>query len=287
MTGRPIAFDVYESEPYSWTMAHRAAHQGLAEYVSGYTGYVERSVLPLSRREVAKPSVVLIISFGEPIDVRLSSDRQPARHTSFVAGLHDGFAVTEHTGRQRGIQVDLTPLGAFRLLGVPPSEFAHQVVQIDALSSRLAGLADPLASAPDWPARFDLLDHELLRWATEGPEEDPAVAWAWRQLCDADGRMTVGVLADEIGWSRRHFVSRFRHYVGLPPKSAGRILRFERAVQLLGADRAPNISAVAAACGFADHSHLVRDFHDLAGCTPTALLGAQLPDGGGFAGGTG
>jgi len=94
----------------------------------------------------------------------------------------------------------------------------------------------------------------------------------------------VGVLADEIGWSRRHFVARFRHQVGLAPKPASRILRFHQAVQLLSNGQRPNISVVAAACGYADHSHLVRDFHDLAGCTPTALIGAQLPDGGGLAG---
>ena len=42
------------------------------------------------------------------------------------------------------------------------------------------------------------------------------------------------------------------------------------------------MSAVAAACGYADHSHLGAHFHDLAGCTPTALVDAQL-DGGGIA----
>jgi len=280
-----ITVDVHESDPYSFVLAHRAPHAGLDGYVLGYSGYVERSVLPLRRREVANGSVVLIISFGEPIDVQLSSDPEPGRYTSFVAGLHDGFAVTEHGGRQHGIEIDLTPLGAYRLLGVPPSEYADDVVAIDDVGSRqLTELADQLASVADWPARFELLDRELVRRAVEGPEPDPAVSWAWRQLTDAHGQVTVGVLADEIGWSRRHFIARFRHHVGLAPKPASRILRFDHAVQLLTAGNAASISAVAAVCGYADHSHLVRDFHDLAGCTPTALIGAQLPDGGGIAG---
>src|SRR5918994_3913434 len=70
----PIAVDVHESEPYSWTMAHRAAHGRLLDHVVGYSGYVERSVLPLRRREVANDSLVVIISFGEPIDVQLSTE---------------------------------------------------------------------------------------------------------------------------------------------------------------------------------------------------------------------
>ena len=94
----------------------------------------------------------------------------------------------------------------------------------------------------------------------------------------------MGVLAEEVGWSRRHLVARFRHHIGLAPKPAARVLRFTRAVQLLTGDDAASISAVAAASGYVDHSHVVRDFHELAGCTPTALVGAQLPDGGGIAG---
>ncbi len=33
-----------------------------------------------------------------------------------------------------------------------------------------------------------------------------------------------------------------------------------------------NLADVAATCRYADHSHLVRDFHALAGCTPTAYI---------------
>jgi AraC-like DNA-binding protein len=285
MSGVPIDLDVHESAPYSWTMARRGPHAGLAGQVIGYTGYVERSVLPLRRRQVARGSLVLIVSFGERVSVQMTPGREADQHTSFVAGPHQRFVVTENVGRQFGIQVDLTPVGAFRLLGVPPGELAHRAVEIDQLGGwRLTELRDRLAAAPDWPARFELLDRQLLARTAEGPEPDRAVVWAWRQLTDAHGQVSVGTLADEIGWSRRHFAARFRHQVGLAPKSAGRILRFERAMQLLGTGPPPPIGAVAAACGYADHSHLVRDFHDLAGCAPTALLGAQLPDGGGFAG---
>jgi AraC-like DNA-binding protein len=280
-----IAVDVHESGPYSWTMAHRQPHASLIDHVVGYTGYVERSVLPLRRREVANDNVVVIISFGEPIDVRFSTSPASERYTSFVAGLHDGFVITEHGGRQAGVEIRLTPLGALRLLGLPPSELAHRVVEIDALDGRaLTQLAERLAVAPDWPERFGLIDAELLRRAAEGPQADPAVRWAWRQLADAHGQVAVGVLAEEIGWSRRHFVARFHQQVGLAPKQAARVLRFNRAVHLLTAGDPTTVSAVAAACGYTDHSHLVREFHDMAGCTPTALVGARLPDGGGIAG---
>lgn len=256
----------------------------LAGVVNGYCGYTERSVLPMRRREVANGGVVLIVSFGEPIAVQLDTERTASRVTSFVAGLHDGWVVTEYTGPQAGVQIDLSPLGAYRLLGVPPSEIANGVVDVDALDLRwLAELPERLAGAPDWSSRFATLDHELARRAADGPDVDRSVAWAWRQLETSHGRVPVATLADEIGWSRRHFSAKFREHVGLAPKPTGRVLRFTHAVGLLRAGGVASIGDVAATSGYADHSHLVRDFHDLAGCTPSALVAAQLPDGGGVA----
>ncbi|HEX6568581.1 MAG TPA: helix-turn-helix domain-containing protein [Acidimicrobiales bacterium] len=277
----------HEGDGYSWTMARARAHPALAGVVAGpYCGYAEHADAPFRRREVATGNVTLIISFGEPIDlVHMTRSTSGGRRlTSFVAGLHEGYAITEHHGRQHGVQVDLTPLGAGRLLGAP-HEVANECVALDDLLGRFAGeLTDRLASADGWAARFALLDRVLLDRVAEGPEPDPAVVWAWGQLERSHGQVPVAVLADEIGWSRRHFGARFRAQVGLAPKPTGRVLRFRRAVALLESGPVRSIADLAAACGYADHSHLVREFHALGGCTPSQHVDALLPDGGGVAG---
>jgi transcriptional regulator GlxA family with amidase domain len=107
------------------------------------------------------------------------------------------------------------------------------------------------------------------------------VSWAWQRLVRSDGRVAVQELAEDTGWSRRHLLTRFRAQVGLAPKPAARVLRFQRASRLLvptavhdghPAPPIPSITDVAAACGYADHAHLVREFHALAGCTPSEYL---------------
>jgi AraC-like DNA-binding protein len=145
-------------------------------------------------------------------------------------------------------------------------------------------LMDRVASAPNWAARFRLLDRVLADWIAQGPEADREVRWAWDQLAASGGLVPIGDLAQEVGWSRRHLTSRFRSQVGLAPKPAGRVLRFERACGLLLGDGAGSISDVAASTGYADHSHLVREFRDLAGCTPTELGAAAEADLFGLAG---
>ena len=270
-----------------WEMAFRDAHPGLDGYVGRMCGYEERSPAALCRREAPGGTVTVIIGLGDTIEIREMSNSptpHPGRLTSFVAGFHEGYALVE-SQHQHGIQLDLTPLGAYRLLGLPMSEIANRVVPLDQLRGRaMAELTERLAGTPDWSERFGLIDRLLLRWADEGPVPDTAVTWAWNQLAHSDGQASVGLLAEEIGWSRRHFANRFRHQVGLAPKPTARVLRFKRAAGLLLRARAgTTITDVANACGYADHSHMTREFQSLAGCSPSAYVKAQLPDATGFA----
>ncbi|HET6772173.1 MAG TPA: helix-turn-helix domain-containing protein [Acidimicrobiales bacterium] len=290
MTGRPadgVTLTSHDGDDHSWSMAFRRPHPGLAGIVTGrYCGYAEDAVAPVRRREVATGGVTVILSFEQPLDLMemSSSTSGGQRLTSFVAGIHEGYAVTRHDGDQLGVQVDLTPLGAARVLGAP-REVANECVPLDALLGRLATeLTDRLASAPGWGERFDLLDRVLLDGAAEGPEPDRAIVWAWDQLRRSHGQVPVHVLAEEIGWSRRHFGARFRAQVGLAPKPTARILRFRRATDLLASGPVRSIADLAAACGYADHSHLVREFHALGGCTPSQFVQSLMPAGGGVAG---
>jgi AraC-like DNA-binding protein len=61
--------------------------------------------------------------------------------------------------------------------------------------------------------------------------------------------------------------------VGLRPKEAARVARFDRARRQL--TPATRLADLAAAHGFADQSHLVREFHAFAGCTPTGWLAGE------------
>jgi AraC-like DNA-binding protein len=270
------------SEDGSWSVASRRPHPGLTAHVGEYLGYTEQADGPVRRRQVPHGGVTLILGLGDPLDFLPASGtgRPVDRMVSFVAGLHEIHANTRHTGAQEGIEVNLSALGAARLLGVPATALTNAVVPIDAIRGRAAvELVERLAHAPDWPARFRLLDEVLLRWIAGGPEPDPAICWAWAQLDRSNGRVQVNTLAEEIGWSRHHFTARFRADVGLPPKAVGRVLRFQRAVELLTTGPYASISTVAAACGFADHSHLVRDFRSMAGCTPSELIADRRGDG--------
>jgi AraC-like DNA-binding protein len=250
----------------TWELARRPVHRRLAGLVTAGYGYAEFVPGRLARRVTPHPALTVILSLGPTIDVNGTALR------SFVAGMHDSWGITEFAGAQCGVELRVTPHGAYRLFGVPPAELTGQVTALPLLDS----VAERAAEAPDWARRLDVVEAGLLRALADVPDPDPAVSWAWRMLRDRHGAVAVGDLAAEIGWSRRHFTNRFRAGIGLAPKVAARVLRFQRASRLL-ATGVPAAS-VAARCGYTDQSHLVREFRALAGCTPRAYVAELDPE---------
>ncbi|MEJ3654746.1 helix-turn-helix transcriptional regulator [Actinomycetes bacterium KLBMP 9759] len=254
-------------------------HPGLAGYVLRYGGYREFSASVVRRRQAPTGSCTLILGMGPSL--RLDGPAGPTSPTSFLAGMHDAAVITAFSGRQHGVQVDLTPLGVYALLGRPMHELADSTPHLDELEVPvLAGLPERLAHDAGWPQRFARVDATLLALLDAGhTRPDPEVSWAWQRLVRSHGRVGIQHLADGTGWSRRHLLNRFRTQVGLGPKASARVVRFQHAAELL----VPTLSSgptgpwgsladVAATCGYADHAHLVREFRALAGCTPREYL---------------
>ena len=248
-----------------------------------YCGYShEAGAQLLRRREVAQDQVSIILGFGPPLWVG-GPGLEPAEQHSFVAGLDDSYAVIEH-GALHGIQIDLSPLGAHMLLGVAMHELSSQIVPLEDLLGREADeLVARLYEASDWDARFALLDRYIGAATEAARPPSPDVVRAWGRLKDTGGRLRIGALARELGCSRRHLAARFAEQIGPAPKTAARLIRFQRAVRALGHDDGSRFAEIALDCGYYDQAHLNRDFRELGGTTPGELVARMLPEGFGVA----
>jgi AraC-like DNA-binding protein len=96
---------------------------------------------------------------------------------------------------------------------------------------------------------------------------DRVAAW----MADLRGQVDMDKAARLSGVSARQLRRLFLERVGLSPKHLCRILRFRRAVALARRHSpSPGYgwAAIAAACGYYDQAHLIRDFHEFAGLAP-------------------
>src|SRR6476659_8572985 len=259
----------------------------LRPYVAVYTGYRQRGVPPARHRGLPSPYLTMIFTLDEPLTIVAHPDprQPPCEYGALLGGLHSVPALITHAGAQSGIQVALRPLGARALLGLPAGELAELDLPAEAvLGGVCAELRDRVRAAAGWPERFAVLDEILLRraglsWAADAAVA-PEVSWAWHELLREGGATRVSELAAGTGWSERHLTSRFRAEIGLAPKAAARVVRFDRArkllVRKLTAGGGYLLADLAADCGYFDQAHLAREFRALAGCPPSQWLAEEF-----------
>lgn len=147
------------------------------------------------------------------------------------------------------------------LMRLPASELTDGFLPVeDAFGPRGRLLIDELNDpsrrtlAPQRMATF--LAHELSKC-------DPFRSLPARQV------RSVHEFATTTGWSARTLQYRAQEQIGLAPKLWLRIERLHRAIAC-SMQRIESWSSIAARSGFADQAHMVREFVDLLGETPTA-----------------
>ncbi|MGI8715745.1 MAG: helix-turn-helix domain-containing protein [Solirubrobacteraceae bacterium] len=266
----------HEHELGDCTRARRVPDRRLQGVIGReLVGYQHTRAQFQSWLEPPRPELTLMID----LDGDLCADGEPLP-AAWVGGLSETYTVVGFGETYGSIDLKLGPVGAYRLIGLPLSELTGACVSLDdVFGAGGAELAERLRELRDWDERFDLLESFLLRRLAAGPSVDPAIAWAWERLATTSGRVRIEALAAELGASRRYLTSRFHRQLGLPPKTVARLLRFadvRRRIEL-----APSRWAqIAFDAGYADQSHLNREFRELAGTTPSEFLARRIPDGG-------
>ncbi|WP_314612724.1 helix-turn-helix domain-containing protein [Streptomyces stackebrandtii] len=233
-------------------------------------GFRDDIAAGLDMRVLPQPVVVVVIGLGDnPVTVESAAGRRPMR--SLVASLSPGPARIRGE-RVECVEVCLSPRAAYALLGVSPLELGGSVNGLEDVWGRHERrLREQLTDATTWQERLALTDGFLTKRAAGAPSMSPEVADAWDTIVARRGRVRVGDLAASSGWSRKRLWSRFRDQIGLTPKRAAMLVRFDHAARALCAGE--SAGDVALACGYADQPHLHRDVLALAGCTPGALTG--------------
>jgi len=184
----------------------------------------------------------------------------------FFAGQIDGPLLLRPTGPSKILGFRFRPYGAAMLFGVPMPELSRRFTPLEDLSRTLARNLDRALDSADPLARVEtaLGAGESSRFA------DPVVSEVVRRMIAGRGAVNVSALAREVGLSVRQFERRFHASVGLPPKLFCRTQRFTHVFHAIGTGS--NWADAAVECGYFDQAHLIRDFKELSGQTPAALL---------------
>ncbi|MFE7394990.1 helix-turn-helix domain-containing protein [Streptomyces sp. NPDC057582] len=222
---------------------------------------------------VAHPSVTLFVDLSEGDGLVYNAHGRRERGSVVVGLLPGNLRISGRTAEAgQCLQIRLSPVVAAAVLSAS-TELVGTVVSLEDVWGRDAGRAeDRLRAATSWDERFTIAADVLGRRLDARPPLDPEIAAAWWRMLTSRGQVRVDSLANEVGWSRKRLWSRFRSQIGLTPKRAAQLVRFDHAAHLLAAGDAT--ARVAAASGYVDQSHLHREVKAFTGVTPTAVAAA-------------
>jgi AraC-like DNA-binding protein len=177
------------------------------------------------------------------------------------------------TGRVGMVAARFRPDGLFPMLGVPMHELVDRRVSLEAMTSDASTLQARIAEAGSDRERVSHLATFLKRQLTERCVLDDVVQHHVHAIFASGGQITPDQLARRAGLTARQLERRFQVAVGVSPKFLCRIVRFRAIFDCL--QSSTPWSSIALDCGFFDQSHLIRDFKQFAGQSPTAFLAAQ------------
>ena len=176
-----------------------------------------------------------------------------------------------------GVAIDLVavrfhPGGAALLLESPLAELRNLAPGCAELDVRFGiDLFDALhdRSAAE---RVALLQWVLLK-RLERTRADVQMLRLQHFIERARGNVRIEDLARHAGLSLRHLQRRFRVATGVSPKTLCRLVRLQT-VLALARNPGTTLGRVAAQAGYADQSHLTREFNELAGISPRQYFSA-------------
>ena len=198
----------------------------------------------------------------------LLCERSPG---SVLTGMSTRFHVIDTDEQAYAAGVVFRAGGTVPFAAPPAYELSDAEVPLDCLWGRssVERVRDQVLSAASPDAALDSLEATLEQVWREKTAH-PAVQYALRTFRADPAVARVREVTDEIALSPKRFIERFKADVGVTPKRYCRLLRFQRVVSHAHQSAPTDWAGLALDCGYFDQAHLIHEFREFSGLTPTA-----------------
>lgn len=250
----------------------RAGRAGVQRVPAALADFAE-STFVLDRQRSHDDVWRIVPDLSGHVLVHVESDRDGTeRVRAVVVGARTRFVDAVVRDRRLTVGVRLAPGALEALTGVRGRDLADRGVALDELwPSDTARLLDRVShERGSESARGELL--ALIRRRASGRRPpDWRVRGFVRQLRSGRNH-SLDAIATALGVSHRTLRRTCRDTIGFGPKRMARIERLYRGISLSVSGRGREGSRLAAAAGYADQSHMIREFQALLGETPSAFM---------------
>ena len=162
---------------------------------------------------------------------------------------------------------------AFSFLIEPMQNLVNFVVDAElVIDPEILNIRERLLEASKPLQKFLVLEKLLLKIYLRKLNENPLVDFAVSTIIAAPNQCSIKTISDKVGYSQKQVIKLFKEHVGVAPKEFLKVIRFQKAIQLIENHIAVDWTQIAYDCGFYDQSHFIADFKNFSGFTPSEYI---------------
>lgn len=194
---------------------------------------------------------------------------------SFLYGQISEFKDLYLEGKSSIIIVVFQPFGINHLLGISANELRDSIIDTEVFFGNQSALFyEKLSEQSLIETKLQILNSFFIELITKKSVSNQTIIHSTLNfILKNKGSVTVNHLVKYTGYTERHIERIFNESIGLSPKKFGNIVKLHFFLHLLKykSDQS-NITDLCYEAGYADQSHLIKEFKKYTGITPSQYL---------------
>lgn len=245
----------------------------LSPYIKYYWVLKTDEIEPVTVQTIPSGCVHLVFHRGGNLNIQ-SKGLQPK---NFIRGQFSTYGSLISKGNIDMIAVIFHPLGLNSFIQCPMSELYNHYIGIEDLEDiALNYLKQDISNEENREICIQRIETFFMKRLVDIDYKYKRIQHSICQII-SNPQIKVNTLSESACLGYRQFKRVFTNYVGISPKEYYRVVRFQRILYILQHTPEMEIADLSYSCGFYDSSHLVKDFRQFSGCSPTHYLSSRVP----------
>lgn len=203
--------------------------------------------------------VDIIFHFGKPL---------------IVGTMTYSFESIQDTDIAEMIGIRFRPAGISAFIRTPVYEFTNLQSDFDTQDTVFdRDFYEELPYLSSTISRISYIERYLLKRLECIYIPDRRIVLATKMIIENHGQRDISKIVNYVCLSERQFERCFKAAVGISPKTFSQVARFRHTRRYLKAHPDESLFSVAMACGYFDHSHLIKDFRRFGNESPGNVAG--------------